>query len=646
MQRSLNSIGEAVTVCPAIAGYSPQIPYITNQYSKAVLATPQRPVFGGKTLRLALDRRHQRSHDSVGSCHCQACHENLSRPKRALPGLRSKGNIESCAQWTSKRTLTTNPVHNFGHPYPEKLTVESLLPEGSMVIISAFEDLRTCDAKTNVYSVFFFCQDRRWCRIDIILRIGSSSKFWAAASVSPQLYETVETLTLVGDSKMPKSLHARMQKYLRGLDLVDDCTVAVDLSLNDELRQMRSQTEPIESPSIELQGTWIGALNFLDDLGCRLIEERAVVQIGMQDPPHRFVSFLDGTVVLETRFASDSPRPEHLYTIQVLNALGRSPFISSFYGVVIDSASKRLKSYLTEWADERENLEYVASNPDISWTQREQWARQLLIAVQEVHSKGWVVGTLIRNPMPIVVRRTNTVQLWSFKRTFQMGYTGGSYYPPEHRHLRWASKAISDTDSTEVSSKTDIFHLGLLLWLLAENAPRTNNSPFCIREKCNLKPHGCQNPDHFDPVTLPKLPSTVPQYYRDMVDQCRAENPSDRPAAWSVLERFPDVDLDDKIDREESKPGSLSLDHIRRRNYGSVSCDGCRKRHIGFNTFYHCTVCEFGDFEICDTCFDRGLHCLDETHFLAKVVRNGSFHMSEGFYSRVQSSGERIIIDV
>ena len=646
MQRSLASIKASVTVVPAINGYSSRIPCVTNQYSQAVSAAPQRSLSGGEALGLALDRQHQGSHYLLGECPYHTCSKDVPHFKRTTPFLRSQGTIGLCAPWSSKRTFTTDQMDNFIHLYPEKLSVENLLPEGTMLIISAFEGLRTCDTKTNIYSVFFFRQERRWCRIDIVLRISLNSKFWTVTSVSPQLYETVETLTLVGDSKMPKSLLASMQKYLDGLDLVDDCTVAVDLSGNDELRQMHGLTEPIESPSLELRGTWIGALNFLDDLGCRLIEERAVVQIGMQDPPHRFISFFDGTVVLETRFASDSPRPEHLYTIQILNALGGSPFISGFYGVVIDSASKRLKGYLTEWADEKENLEFVASNPDISWTQREQWARQLLIAVQAIHSKGWVVGTLIRNPMPIVVRRTNTVQLWSFKRTFQMGYTGGSYYPPEHCHLRWASRAISDADSTVISSKADVFHLGLLLWLLAENAPRTNNSPFCIREKCNLKPHGCQNPDHFDPVTLPKLPSTVPQYYRDMVDRFRAENPSDRPPAWSVLECFPQVDLHNRIDCGESKRGSLNLDHIRRRNYGSVSCDGCRKRHIGFNTFYHCAVCDFGDFEICDTCFDSGLHCLDGKHFLAKVVRIGSFPMSEGFYSSVQTSGKRITIDV
>ena len=152
-------------------------------------------------------------------------------------GFRSRGNTESCTPMTSMPTAMMNQLDAFHHLYPEKLTVENLLPEGSMLIISAVEEVRTCDTKTNVYSVFFFCQKRRWCRINILLRISSKSKLWVATSVSPQLYNSMETLRLVGDSKMPKSLHASMQKYLGTLDLVDDCTVAVDLSCTDELRQ-------------------------------------------------------------------------------------------------------------------------------------------------------------------------------------------------------------------------------------------------------------------------------------------------------------------------------------------------------------------------------------------------------------------------
>ena len=126
-------------------------------------------------------------------------------------------------------------------------------------------------------------------------------------------------------------------------------------------------------------------------------------------------------MVLETRFASDAPRPEHLYTIQVLNALGGSHCISSFYGVVIDSASRRLKGYLTEWTDEQDPLEHIIQNPDISWNQREQWARQLLIAVQAIHSKGWVVGN--SNKESVANSRTPHEVLCS--------------YGPSEGHSRW-----------------------------------------------------------------------------------------------------------------------------------------------------------------------------------------------------------------
>ena len=142
-----------------------------------------------------------------------------------------------------------------------------------------------------------------------------------------------------------------------------------------------------------------------------------------------------------------------------------------------------------------------------------------------------------------------------------MGYTGGSYYPPEYRHLRWASSAISDADSTGVSSKTDIFQLGLLLWLLAENTYRTNNSPFCIREKCNLKAQGCQNASSCSTLSVCRnfrtlSRSTSETWLINVVPKTH----SNRPAAWTLLECFPRVKSHDKIDLGEIKPESLNLD--------------------------------------------------------------------------------------
>jgi hypothetical protein len=36
---------------------------------------------------------------------------------------------------------------------------------------------------------------------------------------------------------------------------------------------------------------------------------------------------------------------------------------------------------------------------------------------------------------------------------------------------------------------------------------------------------------HIDPITLPRLPESIPQYYKDIMDAYRAEDPKNRPAA-------------------------------------------------------------------------------------------------------------------
>jgi hypothetical protein len=43
-------------------------------------------------------------------------------------------------------------------------------------------------------------------------------------------------------------------------------------------------------------------------------------------------------------------------------------------------------------------------------------------------------------------------------------------------------------------------------------------------------------------------------------------------------------------------------------------CDVCTLGILGEDTYYHCSFCNRGDFDICKECFAMKAHCLDESH--------------------------------
>ena len=103
---------------------------------------------------------------------------------------------------------------------------------------------------------------------------------------------------------------------------------------------------------------------------------------------------------------------------------------------------------------------------------------------------------------------------------------------------------MDEVDIPRVISKSDIFQLGMLLWLLAENKPQTHASPVCGRMRCNGRRFEGEDRDnncdfsHAEPIALPQLPKSVPKYFRDIVDACRRADPGTRPAAREILENF------------------------------------------------------------------------------------------------------------
>ena len=49
-----------------------------------------------------------------------------------------------------------------------------------------------------------------------------------------------------------------------------------------------------------------------------------------------------------------------------------------------------------------------------------------------------------------------------------------------------------------------------------------------------------------------------------------------------------------------------------------VDCNECSKRTT--DMYYHCNICDRGNFDLCPACIERGIHCSDPHHRLRKFT--------------------------
>ena len=324
------------------------------------------------------------------------------------------------------------------------------------------------------------------------------------------------------------------------------------------------------------------------------------------------------------------------------------PGFAKLVGIVVDISERHLKSYLIEFPRAHCKLDQVTQDRLIPWVRREKWAKQLVQAISDIHSRGFVVGAFFGSWSPILIEGLDCIQFWRFKKIFEPIRRIRCYYPPEFLYLRGASLSIREAESPASTSKTDLFHLGLLLWLLAENVPLSRISPVCIKEGCNLKDDFCRMASHVEAAALPDLPEDIPQYYKTIVKGCRAESPEDRPSARQILERFPTMHEFQPTPSASSTSEPTSTcsdtDSLGRGLLGMKRCNGCGTTNIQCHRF-SCNVCDTGDFDICPGCYDKGLHCHDKDHLLVEHMNDGFSAVSGKYHSSPQATGGREIFD-
>jgi hypothetical protein len=137
---------------------------------------------------------------------------------------------------------------------------------------------------------------------------------------------------------------------------------------------------------------------------------------------------------------------------------------AKFHGIIIDITRKHLKSYLFEFPRRRWSLiSEIIQNRSIPWKRREKWARQLVEGISKVHFKGLIVGILSYLRLPVFVDSQDYIQFWRVQNKFSTGFVIRCYYPPEFRRFQNVSKFTPEAECPQVTSKTDIFQLGMVL---------------------------------------------------------------------------------------------------------------------------------------------------------------------------------------
>lgn len=561
--------------------------------------------------------------------------------------IQSSSQNTNCFAKTSKQMTASAPtslIDTSSNFYPETYTVDQRLPRSCLVVASSYEQRSSLDLKTNLYRIFYMRYPRQWYRLNISIDIPRSSAYWAATRTTQGEFRTKDTTEVAAGASLPLSLLTKLQAHLgQGVAFEANADVHFILSQQDKVVSERKYIDSERHARPKLpRSLFVDALAFLDDLGCPRYRQQDVVQIELLDPPNRFLSCLSGKVVFETMFARTIPSSGLLYTIKVLYCLRHHPAFAKLIGVVTNESQTQLVSYLIEFPMAQSRLQDKMRDPTIPWQRREKWARQLVEGVAMVHSKGYVVGNLLSPWVPVVIDESDCVQFWYFRQKFIVGRGEGGYYPPEFHHLKHYPTSIAEADSPNLTSKTDMYHLGLLLWLLAENKPRSHRAPLCIRRQCSGQTD-CEN-RHFSRIALPSLPETVPQYYREIVDACRSDNIEDRPTARSLLKRFPR--LDEPLFSRAKTPTveNTNLRGLGKGIRGSVGCNVCNEFEV--ERFFHCNVCETNDFDLCYRCYTAGRHCYQEDHLLIEMKKIGGWKVPWRYHSKVQSSGHRDVFEL
>jgi hypothetical protein len=502
--------------------------------------------------------------------------------------------------------------------YPEQYTTEGLFNERVFVIamMQSQEDQRTLK-----YFLTYAETPRRWQRIIMSATFNDVQEQSAILQIwAPDNSEFVCKV-------LPNALQSLLKTLLPRLNLFNSVT-----SLSMSLREGESGQIIVDSPRIEVIEDDLETemsdenqiLQDIEDMDCKQYVESNVI-VRSRITSSCYFAWVDSRICVEQKvpFASAGREGENGFhdffnDLKLLNSLRGCTGVVQFIGVVLDDTRLHLRSYLYEspMITSIEKLLGIANSRSekIPWPIRETWARQIIKAILDVHNQGLVVGVLRINS--VGVRADGTAVLRHLKTSQRHLRNEKGEMPPE---LRNTSKSDDRALWKTMNFRTDIFQLGLFLWLLAEHKPKVLGH-LCTKSACTKLPRYMCTADHANPVELPACCDSIPSYFNDIIRECRSPDPKARPSARKLAEV-----LQYTGNFEDCPPGMNELldTYSTFADYFSVYCDECGM--LTTDVHYHCNICYLGNFDLCQTCFDEGIHCFIPEHRLVKrIMRNGS----------------------
>ena len=417
----------------------------------------------------------------------------------------------------------------------------------------------------------------------------------------------------------------------------------VDETLGSQAHHLSGSLESV--PHCEI-------LAFIDGLGCPRYHEKEVLQISMFGKMNYYLSSVNGRVLWEIKLIQSSISSHWLQNVQFLRGLTGAPGFVNLFGIVVDPSVRYLRGVLIELPSMKwrhlGKLVMQSRDQQIPWETREHWGRQIVEAVYHAHTRGFTIGTLWYHRPCILIDDENQLYFYRFSSVFENNSSELLYYPPEVRYHQVVYESTSPADCPKRTFKTDIFYLGMILWYLVEGFPeKAYSTPLCIREGCDKDTANvCTVNSHKCPVSLPPL-NNVPQYYRNIVDSCRALRPNDRPAAQRILGQFQSAaNHHERSAHESPQPGKMDPGSIMKSIVSVIGCDICGA-HVKVSCFF-CLICARGNFAVCLKCYSRGSHCPKEDHFLTEIKEKAAdwwINVSR-YHSSARDSGDREIIEL